>query len=280
MVNGLDAEGVDGQVGRWLVDSDYRGAQASAAGAGNAPGVGLCLLRGGAADRDDDLGDIGQLVDGNIVPSRAARVPEPDFHRTACLPEVAGDVTVEPVQRRAIVTRDVHVRQRGIRLHRSGATAAALTGGPPGVDRPDARAEPARGCGQTMITPRSTTRIRIAGLPWAWTASPQPGPMPLANDTSTTGRPRSGVHSLACGSIRAAGGSSGHEPASCRAQITRSGTALTGQPADKVGAHSEADLAPCCRAGGNAPLNGTDVLPVRGTRPSPQARCRPRFVAR
>ena len=27
-----------------------------------------------------------------------------------------------------------------------------------------------------------------------------------------------------------------------------------------------ADLASCCRAGGNAPLNGTDVLPVRGTR--------------
>ena len=27
-----------------------------------------------------------------------------------------------------------------------------------------------------------------------------------------------------------------------------------------------ADLAPCCRAGGNAPLNGTDVLPVRGKR--------------
>src|SRR6266700_3958833 len=27
-----------------------------------------------------------------------------------------------------------------------------------------------------------------------------------------------------------------------------------------------ADLAPCCRAGGNAPLNGTDVLPVSGTR--------------
>ena len=26
------------------------------------------------------------------------------------------------------------------------------------------------------------------------------------------------------------------------------------------------DLAPCCRAGGNAPLNGTDVLPVRGMR--------------
>ena len=31
-------------------------------------------------------------------------------------------------------------------------------------------------------------------------------------------------------------------------------------------ASRSADLAPSCRAGGNAPLNGTDVLPVRGTR--------------
>jgi NADPH:quinone reductase-like Zn-dependent oxidoreductase len=31
-------------------------------------------------------------------------------------------------------------------------------------------------------------------------------------------------------------------------------------------ASGQADLASCCRADGNAPLNGTDVLPVRSTR--------------
>jgi hypothetical protein len=38
-------------------------------------------------------------------------------------------------------------------------------------------------------------------------------------------------------------------------------------PEYSVGAvPTSSDLAPCCRVGGNAPLNGTDVLPVRGTR--------------